>query len=250
MSTTLIESDVAGTGVQGNGENHELYRVWACDNQVYGPISIPILTEWIRDGRVFRDTWLYVESQRIWCLAAKVEELHGIFPAGEDTMFLEKQSLQPGGIDPYELRCFPVLAGLSQQDLVQLIMLAELVCASQDSFIIRRKEPGDSIYFILSGSVQARILVGAEEKVLSRIPSGQFFGEMSMFTQTVRTADVIAIEATRLLRFSAESFRALMTNSPSAAAPMLYAISTAMAQRIMDTNCKFQTEVASGFVWR
>jgi len=119
-------------------------------------------------------------------------------------MFLEKQSLQPGGIDTYELRCFPVLAGLSQQDLAQLIMLAELVCASQGSFIIRRKEPGDSIFFILSGSVQARILVGAEEKVLSRIPSGQFFGELSMFTQTARTADVIAIEATRLLRFSAE----------------------------------------------
>ena len=41
-----------------------------------------------------------------------------------------------------------------------------------------------------------------------------------------------------------------MMKNPSAAAPMLYAISSTMAQRIMDTNSKFQTEVASGFVWR
>jgi CRP-like cAMP-binding protein len=250
MSTTTAESIVADAGVEGNGASQELYRVWACDNQVYGPISISILTEWVRDSRVFRDTWIYVESQRIWCLAEKVEELHGIFPSSDETIFLEKQSMQPGGIDPYELRCFPVLAGLTKQDLVQLIRLAELICVSSGNFVIRRKEPGDSIYFILSGSVQARIVVGAEEKVLSRIPSGQFFGEMSMFTQTARTADVIAIEDSRLLRFSAESFRALMSKNPSAAAPMLYAISTAMAQRIMDTNTKFQTEVASGFVWR
>jgi CRP/FNR family transcriptional regulator, cyclic AMP receptor protein len=250
MSTTLIESDVAGTGVEGNGESQELYRVWACDNQVYGPISISVLADWVRDSRVFRDTWLYVESQRIWCLAEKVEGLKELFPHGEETSFLYKQSVSPNGIDPFELRSFPVLAGLSNHDLVQLIQLAELVCVAPGHFIIRRKEPGDSIYFILSGSVRARILVGSEEKVLSQIPSGQFFGEMSMFTQTPRTADVLAVEDTRLLRFSAEAFRTLMTQNPSAAAPMLYSISTAMAQRIMDTNSKFQTEVASGFVWR
>lgn len=236
--------------VEGNGASQELYRVWACDNQVYGPIPLNILAEWVRDSRVFRDTWLYIESQRVWCLAEKVDELRGTFPAGTETSFLQSQSLQPGGIDPYELRNFPVLAGLSNHDLVQLIQLAELVCVAPGDFIIRRKEPGDSIYFILSGSVRARIVVGSDEKNLAHIPSGQFFGEMSMFTQTPRAADVLAVEETRLLRFSVEAFRALIAQNPSAAAPMLYSISTAMAQRIMDTNNKFQTEVASGFVWR
>jgi CRP/FNR family cyclic AMP-dependent transcriptional regulator len=250
MSTTAAESNAAGAGIDGNGAGQEVYRVWACDNQVYGPISLSILAEWVRDSRVFRDTWLFIESQRIWCLAEKVEELQREFPAGDETIFLEKQSLQPGAIDPYELRCFPVLAGLSNHDLAHLIQLAELVCVGPGNFIIRRKEPGDSIYFILSGSVRARIVVGSDEKYMAQISSGQFFGEMSMFTQTPRTADIIAVDDTRLLRFSLEAFRTLMQNNPSAAAPMLYSISTTMAQRIMDTNNKFQTEVASGFVWR
>lgn len=250
MSITMEQSVMENVAIEENGGSQELYRVWACDNQVYGPISISVLAEWVRDSRVFRDTWLYIESQRVWCLAEKVDDLRGVFPAGTETTYLQKQSMQADGIDPYELRNFPVLAGLSNHDLAELIQLAELVCVSPGNFIIRRKEPGDSIYFILSGSVRARIHVGSDEKNLALIPSGQFFGEMSMFTQTPRAADVLAVEDTRLLRFSAEAFRTLMAQNPSAAAPMLYSISTAMAQRIMDTNNKFQNEVASGFVWR
>jgi CRP-like cAMP-binding protein len=251
MSTTIAESTIAAdAAVEEYVASQELYRVWACDNQVYGPISISILAEWVRDSRVLHDTWLYVESQRVWCRAETMNELHRLFPGGEETAFLDRQTVSAGGIDPYELRCFPVLAGLSNHDLAQLIRLAELVCVTPGNFIIRRREPGDSIYFILSGSVRARIFVGSDEKELAQIPSGQFFGEMSMFTQTPRAADVLAVEETRLLRFSAEAFRVLITQNPSAAAPMLYSISTVMAQRIMDTNSKFQTEVASGFVWR
>ena len=250
MSITMEQSAAENVAMGADVSSQELYRVWACDNQVYGPISLAILAEWVSDSRVFRDTWLYLESRRVWCLAEKVEELHGLFPPGEETAFLERQSAAEGGIDPSELRSFPVLAGLSNRDLAQLVHLAELVCVEAGNFIIRRKEPGDAIYFILSGSVRARILVGSDEKNLALIPSGQFFGEMSMFTQTPRAADVLAVEDTRLLRFSAEAFRALIAKNPAAAAPMLYSISTAMAQRIMDTNNKFQTEVASGFVWR
>jgi hypothetical protein len=234
----------------GAAEESELYRVWASDNQVYGPIPLSVLAEWVRDSRVFRETWVYVESLKGWHQADTLSQLKGLFTPGDDTMFLEKQRVDQQGVDPYELRMFPALAGLSNHDLAHFIRLAELVQVKRGEFIIHRREPGDSIFFVLSGSVRARILVGSEEKLLSRIPAGEFLGEMSMFTHTPRSADVIADEETRLLKFTAEAFRTLITENPAAAAPMLYAISTTMAQRILDTNTKFQTEVASGFVWR
>lgn len=228
----------------------ELYRVWACDNQVYGPIPLSILHEWIHDSRVFRETWVYVESRKGWYRADTLPQLKESFAPGEDTMFLERQRVDPQSIDPYELRMFPALAGLSNHDLAHFIQLAELVCVRRGDFIVRRREPGDSIYFVLSGSARARLVVGGEEKTLNHIPAGQFLGEMSMFTQTVRSADVIAEEDTRLLKFTAEAFQTLITEHPAAAAPMLYGISSTMARRILATNDKFQTEVASGFVWR
>jgi CRP-like cAMP-binding protein len=235
---------------QALAPDQPLYRLWASDNQVYGPITLDVLVEWAADSRVFGDSWIYSEGRRAWELARNVPELKPFLPQGEDTAFLERQRRGAAGVDPDELRLFPALAALSTQDLAHLIKLSEFLPVAAGQVVIRRREPGDSIYFVLSGCLYARIMVGSEEQILNTIPAGQFFGEMSMFTSTQRTADVIAKEASRLVRFSSEAFRILITENPSAAAPMLYNISTTMAQRIMATNTKFQSEVASGFAWR
>jgi CRP-like cAMP-binding protein len=227
-----------------------LYRLWASDNQVYGPVTLAVLAEWAADSRVFPDSWIYSEARRTWEPAINVVELKPFLPKGEHTAFLERQRAFDAGIDPDELRLFPALAALSSRDLAHLIQLAEFLPIPAGEVVIQRREPGDSIYFVLSGALYARILVGGQEQVLNRIPAGEFFGEMSMFTATQRTADVIASEDSRLVRFSSEAFRVLITENPAVAAPMLYNISTTMARRIMATNTKFQTEIASGFSWR
>lgn len=228
----------------------ESYRVWAIDNQVYGPVPLDNLVEWAQDARVLPDTWVYVSSQHAWKRADALSEVRGHFSKHNDTLFLSGQTPDHITVDPKELRMFPAMAALSSSDLAHFIRLAQLLVVEPGEFVIRRREPGDAIFFVLSGKVRVRLVVGYDEKVLGDVGLGHFFGEMSMFTNTARAADVIAQEKTRLLRFSAEAFRHLITDNPSAAAPLLYSISTAMAQRILDTNERFQNEVAGGFVWR
>ena len=228
----------------------ETYRVWACDNQVYGPVSWPVLMQWAEEGRVQRDTWIYLEGTQEWRAAHKIEALHNCFPPGETTMFLQRQAVVEGGIAPEELRQFAVLASLSNTELAQLIRLGELRHAQPGEVIIKRGDPGDALFFILAGAVRARIFVGGEEKSLARISAGEFFGDMAMFTQSPRSADVVAEAKTRLLRFGADSFRLLIGQNPAAAAPMLFGIAGTMAHRILEDNHRFQKEVASEFVWR
>jgi CRP-like cAMP-binding protein len=250
VSEVLESSVVSEPGDSLTATTEPLYRLWASDNQVYGPITLAVLSEWAADSRVFPESWIYSESRRVWEPAQNVPELKPFLPKGENTTFLERQRAADAGVDPDELRLFPALAALSSHDLAHLIQLSEFVPVTAGEVVIRRREPGDSIYFVLSGSLYARIMVGGQEQVLNTIPAGEFFGEMSMFTSTQRTADVVAREDGRLVRFSSEAFRVLITENPSAAAPMLYNISTTMAHRIMATNTKFQTEVTSGFSWR
>jgi CRP-like cAMP-binding protein len=106
------------------------------------------------------------------------------------------------------------------------------------------------MYFLLDGTVRARLLVGLDDKTLARIAPGEFFGEMAMFTQSPRSADVVAETNARLLRFGADSFHRLIKENPEAAAPMLFAIARTMANRIWEDNTRFQREVAADFVWR
>ena len=134
--------------------------------------------------------------------------------------------------------------------MVQLIRLGELVHAHAGEVVIKRGDPGDALFFVLGGSVRARIFVGGDEKKLARICAGQFFGDMAMFTQSPRSADVVAEGETRLLRFGAEAFRSLIGENPAAAAPMLFGIAGTMAHPIMEDNQCFQRQVASDFCWR
>ena len=227
----------------------ETYRVWASDNQVYGPIPLATLTQWVQEARVFRETWVYLETSQEWRAANKIDPLREYFPPGEETLFIERESAE-GSIVPEELRRFAILSSLSNQELAQLIRFGELVHAEPGEVILKRGDPGDALFFVLAGAVRARIFVGQEEKTLGEIPAGQFFGDMAMFTQSPRSADVVCEKEARLLRFGAESFRLLIGQNPAAAAPMLFAIAGTMAQRVLADNQRFQREVASGFVWR
>src|SRR5664279_387024 len=107
----------------------ETYRVWACDNQVYGPVDWPVLMQWAEEGRVTRDTWVFLEETHEWRPASKIEPLRDTFPAGETTLFLRRLPAEEGGIQPEELRQFAVLSSLSNHELAQLIRLGELVHA-------------------------------------------------------------------------------------------------------------------------
>ena len=227
----------------------ESYKVWAGDNQIYGPIDLAVLIEWIEEGRVFRNTWVHLESSNEWRMANTIDLLHDSFPPGPETDFLNRQPVQPGGVAAGELRQFAILSSLSNHGLAQLIRLGELRIARPGEVIIAKDEPGDALFFVLSGEVRARIVVGDEEKTLTNIPAGQLFGEMAMFTQRPRSADIVAKSESRLLRFSAEAFRHLIDENPEAAAPMLFGIAGMMAHRIWEDNERLQKDMAE-FGWR
>lgn len=228
----------------------EMYKVWAHDNQVYGPIDLAILTQWVQEGRVLAGTWVYIEGTKEWHAAKKIEPLHDLFPPGEETAFLQQQSAEGCGLQPQELRKVSTLANLSNAALADLIRCSELQCLQPGETVIKKDAPGDAIFFVLAGTLRARLIVGLEDRTLARIPPGEVFGEMAMFTQSSRSADVVSEDESRLLRLSAEAFHQLIEKNPEAAAPMLFSIARTMAYRIQEHNGRFQRETAAEFLWR
>jgi len=228
----------------------ETYKVWACDNQVYGPIDLPTLTEWIHEGRVLAGTWVYLEGNKEWRAAKKIDPLQKLFPPGEETAFLQQHSFDGSDITPQELRQIAILANLSNAALAQLIRFSQLQCLKEGELIIKKNDPGDALFFVLSGTLRARLIVGLEDRTLAYIPAGEVFGEMAMFTQSARSADVVSEGDARILRLGADAFQELITENADAAAPMLFAIARMMANRIKDQNLRFQKESAAEFLWR
>ena len=227
------------------------YKVWACDNMVYGPITQTVLLQWIGEERILPNTWIHCGTENTWRQASSIDALREHFSTiKHETTPLNWKASSGETIRPDELRQFDVFNSLSDADLDQFVRFGELIQIPSDELIIKKDDPGDAIYFVLAGVLRVRLRINYDETVLGQIKSGEFFGEMAMFTQTSRSADILSESETRLFRLTAEAFLLLVKQLPALAGPVLFAIARVMATRIAETNQKLKSESATQYLWR
>ena len=85
--------------------------------------------------------------------------------------------------------------------------------APERTIVFREGRAGDSMYFIVSGSV--RVHTRPEPVVLR---DGSFFGEMALLGAGVRTATISTIEPSSFLVLDVADFRRIMASNPELAA--------------------------------
>ena len=107
----------------------------------------------------------------------------------------------------------PSFSALSSKERDSLINQARVMEAPSETTLLRHGEIGDAAYFILSGNAVA----GSSDeegnhRSLSKMSAGDFFGEIAALTGTVRTADVVASEATTVMQIPSKVLRNLMSN--------------------------------------
>jgi voltage-gated potassium channel len=103
----------------------------------------------------------------------------------------------------------PLFAELDASEIADIMRLLRAQQAEAGAVIVRRGEPGHSMYFIAAGEVEIEL---PEER--ARLGVGHFFGEIAVLQRTRRSATVIAVMRTSLLVLDASDLRALMERDP------------------------------------
>jgi hypothetical protein len=231
------------------GEVVPSYSIWGADNVVYGPVDLPALVHWVRDQRVAASTWIHLHHEEDWRLARELEELKMFFSGGKS------KSAQPAHIPaapgttgdlhikPASLRRIKILAGLSDAQIDQFVHFMEMRRVSRWADIIRQGEPGDGMYLILEGEVRVRLMIAGKESVLATLSEGEFFGEVALFDQGPRSADVVANADCQLIRISTSAFQQLVTEAGSLAAPFLFAMARTLIARIRADNRRYRDSI-------
>ncbi len=81
--------------------------------------------------------------------------------------------------------------------------------------VIQEGDPGDCMYIIKSGEVEVSTSDPKGQKlILATLEEGDYFGEISLITQRVRTASVTALRATELIRLGKEDFDRFISRHP------------------------------------
>ena len=111
----------------------------------------------------------------------------------------------------------PLWTGIGKEDFKAIIKVAKQHKFENGDTIVKKGEEGTGCYLVLDGAVEIR----SNGNTLSRLGPGQFFGEMSVVDAQPRSADVVAVEPSRVLVLSAWSFKSLVSERPRIAVKML-----------------------------
>jgi predicted acylesterase/phospholipase RssA len=127
-----------------------------------------------------------------------------------------------------QLRASPLFADLPADAFEDLAGRARCQLARAGDVVCRAGEPGEAFYLISTGLVEVRAPSAHGEHWVAQLGPLQWFGEMALITGEPRSATVVAVADTTLMRLERSAFQQLLQASPRAA----MSISDALARRL------------------
>jgi CRP/FNR family cyclic AMP-dependent transcriptional regulator len=219
------------------------FIVWGIDQTAYGPVELPTLVSWVKDERVMADTWIFAGKTNSWQKAGEIPELQMFFRPKRSNSAPGPAVEAVNGIDPRALRRVKILAGMNDEQLERFAAFMEIEKVPQWSVIVQQGERGDTMFLILQGELRVRINLSGKETVLATLTVGEFFGDISLFDQGPRSADVVANTDSLVLKISASAIQQLAKEAPEIATPFLLAIGKTLTARIRADNKRYGDSV-------
>lgn len=117
----------------------------------------------------------------------------------------------------------PLFAGCDAARVAEIARLLKREVVPAKYAVVRRGEPADAMFFIMSGEVEVDL-----HPIPRRMGRGQYFGEIALLRDSVRTATVTTVTECELLALDSADFRRLLDAHPD----LKVSISEVAAQRL------------------
>jgi cAMP-dependent protein kinase regulator len=109
----------------------------------------------------------------------------------------------------------PLFSELNEKEFHEILAVSEKRHYDKDDIIVREGEPGESIFFIISGEVGVFKKGDKEDIWLNTLRDGEFFGEFAYFSRLARQATVIATAETDLLEMKRDALDLVSERFPN-----------------------------------
>ena len=137
-------------------------------------------------------------------------------PVHREEADMETSSSIPDKI--LRLRGIQIFEGLSVSELAAIASVTEEVVHPLGTVVIKEGETGETMYMIIAGEVSVnKSQEGGTQIELDRILAGDYFGEMALFEDVVRSATIRTEKETRLLVLHKQEFTEIVREYPQIA---------------------------------
>ena len=115
------------------------------------------------------------------------------------------------------LRQLPFFAGVPEQALAGLAARARWQAYAPGEVVVDSGDPTDEVFFVAEGAVRVVVRTAlGYEAILNDLGAGSFFGELAAIDGTARSANVTALQRTRLCVVPGQAFMDVVLASPVA----------------------------------
>jgi CRP-like cAMP-binding protein len=129
------------------------------------------------------------------------------------------------------LRAIPLFAAVGDEDLESIAPLLIERRVPKHQTIVEEGLTGDYMYVIREGEVKVTKLSGdGREKILELLGPGDFFGEMSLLDNSVRSASVKTLTETRVMALSRSDFLKELRHNPDLAMAVIQELTRRVRQ--------------------
>ena len=122
----------------------------------------------------------------------------------------------------------PIFASLTERQLRSLAKDTYGRVYKEGESVVKQGEKGIGFFLILDGGVEVR----KDGRRVASLSTGDFFGEMALFREQPRTADVVAVRPTRCLVLSRWEFWGFAADN----ARLLRGMMEVIVRRLGDTS--------------
>jgi CRP-like cAMP-binding protein len=146
--------------------------------------------------------------------------------------------------DLKKLRSIPIFANISEKALVSLSKVLKEERWSEGERVIRTGDSADSIYLLKEGEVEVRKVLSRQPekyKLLTILEEGDIFGEMAVFGEEYRSADVVVRKDSILWKMDYSELFHILNNDPHNGIEILKVILTILTARIRALNNELVT---------
>jgi len=121
---------------------------------------------------------------------------------------------------------------LTDEDLTALSQRVESVIYEPGDVIFQQGDEGSSLFVVEDGAVEISYGEGRARVILATLFTGQYFGELSLFDGSPRSATATAAKPSRLIRLDRDDLVDFVNKNPAAALRII----AEMSERLRQTN--------------
>ncbi len=170
---------------------------------------------WLDDYAKYNDSDALVR-QRIW-YAFQRENIHFAYPTR--TIYMQDKPAEVPAEETFNaiaerLNNVSIFAPLDDEEIERLANASTSRIYAPGEAIVRLGQEGKSMFVIIRGSVKVQIPENDYMKTIGHLKENDFFGEMSLLTGEPRSANVIAVEESEVLRIDKSGLKPIFEGNP------------------------------------